>query len=126
MRALQLVKWKSDPEFVELPKPTPGPGEVVIKIGGASIPSDVMPRYIVVEGLEIRSARPPYTFTDDSGNAGHTFIRLLCGLPVDRADSHIARALVKSWSTRGLIRYRVSGPPITHCLTRKLPSGAIY
>ena len=47
-----------------------GEQRAVIKIGGSSIPADVMPRYIVIEGLEIRSARPPYTYTDDSGNAG--------------------------------------------------------
>lgn len=35
MKALQLVKWKHDPELVEVPKPAPGPGQVVIKIGGA-------------------------------------------------------------------------------------------
>lgn len=35
MRALRLVGWKSDPELVEVPKPTPGPGQVVVKVGGA-------------------------------------------------------------------------------------------
>lgn len=35
MRALRLTNWKSDPELVELPKPTPGPGEVVVRIGGS-------------------------------------------------------------------------------------------
>jgi propanol-preferring alcohol dehydrogenase len=35
MRALQLTAFQSDPELVELPDPEPGPGEVVIKIGGA-------------------------------------------------------------------------------------------
>lgn len=35
MRALQLRKFQSDAELVELPDPEPGPGEVVIKIGGA-------------------------------------------------------------------------------------------
>ena len=39
----------------------------VIKIGGSSVPPDVTPRYIVVEHLDVRSARPPYTFTDDTG-----------------------------------------------------------
>jgi propanol-preferring alcohol dehydrogenase len=29
------MNWKSEPELVEVPKPTPGPGQVVIKIGGA-------------------------------------------------------------------------------------------
>lgn len=35
MKALRLTNWKSEPEFVEVPKPTPGPGQVVVKIGGA-------------------------------------------------------------------------------------------
>ena len=35
MRALRLTKWKSEPELMEVPKPTAGPGQVVIRIGGA-------------------------------------------------------------------------------------------
>jgi propanol-preferring alcohol dehydrogenase len=35
MRALQLTAWKHEPELVEVPDPEPGPGEVVIKVGGA-------------------------------------------------------------------------------------------
>ena len=35
MRALQLKAFQSDPELVELPEPEPGPGQVVIKVGGA-------------------------------------------------------------------------------------------
>lgn len=35
MRALRLMNWKSEPELVEIPKPNPGPGQVVIKIGGS-------------------------------------------------------------------------------------------
>lgn len=35
MRALRLMDWKSEPELVEVDKPTPGPGEVVVKVGGA-------------------------------------------------------------------------------------------
>ena len=31
----------------------------VIKIGGANTPSDTIPEHIVIENLEIRSARPP-------------------------------------------------------------------
>jgi Putative Ig domain len=46
-----------------------GESRAVIKIGGASVPSDTMPRYIVIEGLDIRGARPPRTFVDDSGNS---------------------------------------------------------
>ena len=35
MRALQLKSFQSDPEVVDLPEPEPGPGQVVIKVGGA-------------------------------------------------------------------------------------------
>lgn len=35
MRALRLMRWNSEPELVELPEPEPGPGQVVIRVGGA-------------------------------------------------------------------------------------------
>ncbi|MGV0873228.1 NAD(P)-dependent alcohol dehydrogenase [Mycolicibacterium sp. XJ879] len=35
MKALRLTGWKAEPELVEVPKPTPGPGQVVVRIGGA-------------------------------------------------------------------------------------------
>jgi hypothetical protein len=43
----------------------------VIKIGGSTVPFadgiTVMPQWITIENLDIRSARPPYTFTGPSG-----------------------------------------------------------
>ncbi len=35
MRALRLTEWKSDPVLVEVDDPEPGPGQVVVRIGGA-------------------------------------------------------------------------------------------
>ncbi|GAB2838950.1 NAD(P)-dependent alcohol dehydrogenase [Actinocorallia aurea] len=35
MRALKLTAWKTEPELVEAPEPEPGPGEVVVKVGGS-------------------------------------------------------------------------------------------
>lgn len=35
MKALRIMDWKSEPELVEVAKPTPGPGQVVVKVGGA-------------------------------------------------------------------------------------------
>lgn len=35
MRALRLTEWTHDPELVEVADPEPGPGEVVVRIGGA-------------------------------------------------------------------------------------------
>ncbi len=35
MEALQLVAWKRPPEIRQVPEPHPGPGQVVIRVGGA-------------------------------------------------------------------------------------------
>jgi propanol-preferring alcohol dehydrogenase len=35
MKALRLLDWKSDPELVDVERPTPGPGQVLVRIGGA-------------------------------------------------------------------------------------------
>ena len=37
MKAVLLPNWKSDPQLVEVEVPTPGPGQVVIKIAGAGL-----------------------------------------------------------------------------------------
>lgn len=39
----------------------------VIKIGGANIPADTMPAHLVLENLDVRSARPPFGFTGRKG-----------------------------------------------------------
>lgn len=35
MKALQLTDWKHDAEVRDVPDPTPGPGEVLVRVGGA-------------------------------------------------------------------------------------------
>ena len=37
MRALQMTKWHSEPELVEIEQPRPGPRQAVIKVGGAGV-----------------------------------------------------------------------------------------
>lgn len=39
----------------------------VIKIGGANTPADTMPKYVIIEKLEVRGARSAYSFRDDVG-----------------------------------------------------------
>ncbi|MHC4714273.1 MAG: putative Ig domain-containing protein, partial [Planctomycetota bacterium] len=39
----------------------------VVKLGESSVPPDVTPSWITFENLDFKSARPPYTFTDDTG-----------------------------------------------------------
>lgn len=48
----------------------PGDARSVIKIGGANVPADTTPKYITIENLEIRSAHPNYSFTDEFGASG--------------------------------------------------------
>lgn len=55
----------------------------VIKIGTAS--PDVLPQYIVIENLDVRSARPGYTFTDDTGTAGVAYGANAAAIYVERA-----------------------------------------
>jgi hypothetical protein len=43
----------------------------VIKIGGANRPADATPAHIVIEGLEIRSARTPFQFTGRNGETAY-------------------------------------------------------
>lgn len=37
MKAYRLLEWERPPELVEVPVPEPGPGEVLIRIGGAGL-----------------------------------------------------------------------------------------
>lgn len=52
----------------------------IIKIGGSNTPADTMPSYVIIENLDIRSARPPFSFTGRNGltayssNAASIFI----------------------------------------------------
>ena len=39
----------------------------VIKFGGSNVPPDATPTHIIVENLEVKSARPPYKFTGREG-----------------------------------------------------------
>lgn len=41
----------------------------VIKVGGSSVPSGT-PSYVTIRNLDIRSGRPPFTFSDDGGSGG--------------------------------------------------------
>jgi propanol-preferring alcohol dehydrogenase len=67
MKALRLMKWKSAAELVEVPKPTPGPGQVVIKIGGAgACHSDLHLMHDFVDGQ--LPWKPPFTIGHE--NAG--------------------------------------------------------
>ena len=62
----------------------------MIKIGGASIPADTMPAYITIENLDVRSARPPYTFTDDAG-ATQTYASNAAAIWIEKGEHIVIR-----------------------------------
>ncbi len=39
----------------------------LIKIGSSNIPADTMPAHVILENLDLRSARPPFSFINDHG-----------------------------------------------------------
>jgi hypothetical protein len=58
----------------------------VIKVGGANNPPDTMPRYITIENLDIRGARPPYTFSSVRG-ANQTYADNAAAIYVEKAEN---------------------------------------
>lgn len=63
-----------------------GETRAVIKIGGASKPADTMPKHIVVENLDVRSARPPYSFTGPSG-ATQNFVNNAAPIWIEKGEN---------------------------------------
>ncbi len=57
----------------------------VVKIGGANTPPDLMPQWIVVENLEIRSARPGFTYTGDDA-ATHAYASNAAAITVEKGE----------------------------------------
>ena len=67
MRALQLVNFQQEPVVMTVPKPTPGPGEVVITVGAAgACHSDLHIMY----DIDPAHAPWPLPFTLGHENAG--------------------------------------------------------
>ena len=67
-----------------------GEQRAVIKIGGASIPADTMPRYITIENLDVRAARPPYTFTDDGGST-QSYVNNAAAIWIEKGEHIVIR-----------------------------------
>ena len=65
----------------------------VIKIGGANNPPDTLPQYITVENLEIRSARPPYTFTAANGST-QAYVNNASSIYVEKGENIVVRNCV--------------------------------
>ena len=71
MRALQLKRFQSDPELVELLEPEAGPGQVVVKIGGAGLcHSDLHVMHEFAEGMAPWG--PPFVLGHENAGWVHT------------------------------------------------------
>jgi propanol-preferring alcohol dehydrogenase len=67
MQAYRMMAWKTAPEYQEVPVPEPGPGQVLVKVGGAGIcHSDVHVIHEFDEG--VFQAKLPFTLGHE--NAG--------------------------------------------------------
>ncbi|RME01381.1 MAG: right-handed parallel beta-helix repeat-containing protein [Deltaproteobacteria bacterium] len=55
----------------------------LLKIGGSNVPPSGTPRWIVVEGIEFRHARPPFSFVDRKGRR-QTYAQNAAALQIER------------------------------------------
>jgi hypothetical protein len=73
----------------------------LLKIGGANVPPDTMPRYITIENLDFRSARPPYQFTAANGSV-QSYVNNAAAIYVEKGENITIRNCVLSDSGNGL------------------------
>ncbi len=73
----------------------------VLKIGGANTPPDLLPAHIVIENLDIRSGRPPYSFTNVD-NDPEDYSSNAASIYVEKAEHLVIRNCVLSDSGNGL------------------------
>jgi len=81
MQALQLTAWQHDPELRDVTEPDPGPGEVVVRIGGAGVcHSDLHLLYEFPPDLMPYS--PPFTLGHENAGWVHAMGAGVTGLEV--------------------------------------------
>lgn len=73
----------------------------VIKIGTSNVPPNTLPAHLVIEGLEVRSAHPAYSFTDDHG-AAQAYSSNAAAIYVERGQHLVIQDCVLSDSGNGL------------------------
>jgi propanol-preferring alcohol dehydrogenase len=68
MRAYRLLEWEHPPELVETPVPTPGPGEILVKVAGNGLcHSDVTMKQIPASIGEMLGWDMPFTLGHEIG-----------------------------------------------------------
>jgi hypothetical protein len=73
----------------------------LLKIGGANTPPDTMPRWIVIENLDLRGARPGRGFTGDDGTSREYSINA-ASIHIEKGENIVIRNCVLSDSGNGL------------------------
>ncbi len=73
----------------------------LLKIGGANVPADTLPAWIVVEDLAFRSARPAYGFTDSEGGS-QSYTSNAASIYVEKAEHLVIRGCELADSGNGL------------------------
>ena len=102
MRALRLPAWKSEPELVDLPEPVPGPGQVVVRIGGAgACHSDLHLMHDFEAG--VLPGGPPFTLGHENAGWVHSL-----GAGVRGLDPGQPVAVVGAWGC-GTCRHCLDG-----------------
>lgn len=87
----------------------------VLKIGGASVPSNLTPRYITVENLEIRGARNTYSFLNASGNT-QAYKKNAAAVYIEKGENLTLRNCVLRDSGNGLFISSPDGSPTRNIL----------
>jgi alcohol dehydrogenase, propanol-preferring len=83
VRALRLMDWKSSPQFVDVEEPRPGPGQVVVRIGGAgACRSDIHLMHDYERGM--LPWDPPFTLGHENTGWVHTLGAGVTGLELDQ------------------------------------------
>ncbi|HET6916304.1 MAG TPA: NAD(P)-dependent alcohol dehydrogenase [Acidimicrobiales bacterium] len=81
MKALRLLEWKSDPVLVEVDDPVPGPGEAVIRVGGAGACHSDLHLMREFEG-GLLPWGPPFTLGHENAGWVHALGPQVTGLQV--------------------------------------------
>ncbi len=73
----------------------------ILKIGSSNVPPDGLPGHLVIEGLEIRSGRPPYSFTNDGGGTS-SYTNNAAAIYVEKAEELTIRNCILRDSGNGI------------------------
>ena len=64
----------------------------VIKVGGTNLPPEnPTPTWIIFENLDIKSARPPYTYMDEDGPTQKTYLESASSIFVEKGKNITVR-----------------------------------